>query len=125
MTIGKRFTFEAAHQLPNHDGKCARLHGHSYVVEVAVAGEQIPEGQGFPDEGMVIDFSLVSSTWRAAIFDRLDHRNLNDVLDVVTTAENLAVWILRELRHELERMRDVKVESVTVWETATSWARAE
>ncbi len=41
MEIFKSFTFEAAHRLPNlaPDHKCARLHGHSFRVEIHVEGE--------------------------------------------------------------------------------------
>ena len=41
MEVWKRFTFEAAHLLPNvpEDHKCRRLHGHSDSVRVCVEGE--------------------------------------------------------------------------------------
>lgn len=37
--IGKLFRFEAAHHLSDlpEGHKCARLHGHSYTVEISVA----------------------------------------------------------------------------------------
>ena len=38
MQIRKQFAFEAAHVLPYHTGKCSRLHGHSYRLEVALEG---------------------------------------------------------------------------------------
>jgi len=127
MRIGKVFKFEAAHQLPNHDGKCRNLHGHSYRVEVELEGDPRSEGEGAPDEGMVLDFSALSAIWKRAVHARLDHRFLNDVIpDRVTTAENIAAWILDELVNEFERQDlDAAVAAVTVWETATSWARAE
>lgn len=120
MRIAKRFTFEAAHVLPNHDGKCARLHGHSYVVEVVCEGSCNPEN-GAPDEGMVVDFSKVKDAW-LELHELVDHRNLNDVLPAMyqpTTAEHIARWLLLELRRRLSL-----VVSVKVWETATSWAEA-
>ncbi len=36
--LTKTFHFEAAHHLPGHRGKCARLHGHSYRLEVTLRG---------------------------------------------------------------------------------------
>ena len=38
MKIGKTYSFEAAHHLPNHNGKCKNPHGHSYRLEVEVEG---------------------------------------------------------------------------------------
>ena len=114
-TVCKLFRFEAAHQLPNHAGKCANLHGHSYLVEVRAAGEVKPT-TGEPDEGMVCDYARLSAAWRP-LHERLDHRCLNDVLDFPTTAENLAGYLLAELRAALPM-----VFSVRLWETANCWA---
>lgn len=114
-TISKEFRFEAAHQLLNHDGKCARLHGHSYRVEVRLTGT-IRDADGFGDEGMVMDFQEVKNAW-APIGRMLDHQNLNDLLDFPTTAENLAWWMLEQLTKTLPA-----VQAVRVWETANAWA---
>jgi 6-pyruvoyltetrahydropterin/6-carboxytetrahydropterin synthase len=116
-TICKEFRFEAAHQLPNHDGKCARLHGHSYRVEVRVAGP-IADADGSAREGMVMDFARVKEAWEP-IGRALDHQNLNDLLDFPTTAENLAWWMLDQLTQSLPA-----VQAVRVWETAAAWAEA-
>ena len=122
MRIGKRFTFEAAHQLPNHDGKCARPHGHSYILEVVIEGE--PEYQhGHPKQGMVLDFSDLGKVVREKIIDRLDHQDLNVVLAdemTVTTAENIAAWAYAQLSVGLGT--PFGGVTVRVWETATSWA---
>jgi 6-pyruvoyltetrahydropterin/6-carboxytetrahydropterin synthase len=127
--IVKRFSFEAAHQLPNHDGACRRLHGHGYVVEVAVTGP-LDVLKGSSSEGMVMDFSVVKAAFTRRVFDRLDHQYLNDVLAdevPVTTAEHLANWILEQMRQELNGCGPHfagMVEWVRVWETATSYAEA-
>jgi 6-pyruvoyltetrahydropterin/6-carboxytetrahydropterin synthase len=116
-TIGKAFRFEAAHQLPNHDGKCAQLHGHSYRVQVMARGEVKPSN-GDPDEGMVLDFAELKLAW-GKLHAQLDHQNLNDVLPISpTTAENIALYLLAQLRESVPQ-----VVSVTVWETAECWAR--
>lgn len=115
-TLTKEFRFEAAHVLPNHDGKCARPHGHSYRVVVELEGEVQAAGSG-PEEGMVTDFSKVKEAWKQ-IEPLLDHQNLNETIgpDVgPTTAENIAGWILRALGHWL-----YGVTAVTVYETASS-----
>jgi 6-pyruvoyltetrahydropterin/6-carboxytetrahydropterin synthase len=115
--ICKRFTFDAAHMLPDHDGKCANLHGHTYVVEVEFEGPIIEEG---PKRGMVVDFGDVKAVWKEKLEPLLDHRYLNETLVElpVTTAEMIAGWVYG-------RFTDANLEpaAVRVWETPTSWAQ--
>ncbi len=42
-TIYKEFRFEAAHRLPYHQGKCCRLHGHSWVGRVYITRDHLDE----------------------------------------------------------------------------------
>lgn len=70
MTISKRFTFEASHILPHHSGKCARLHGHSWVLTVTVAGPINPKS------GFVVDFYELGNVVNEHIIDHLDHSHL-------------------------------------------------
>lgn len=82
ITITKRFEFSYAHLLPNHSGKCKRLHGHNAVLEVTVSGE--PHGaetyEGVrpsrSDEGMVIDFGDLKQIVKDVVVDKWDHRFL-------------------------------------------------
>ena len=113
ISITKKFTFEAAHQLPNHDGKCKNLHGHSYVLEVTVSGPIIQEG---PKEGMIMDFKDLSEIVDREIINQWDHQYLNDILPFVTTAENLATEALSRLQKS-----GLPVTSITLWETAKSF----
>jgi 6-pyruvoyltetrahydropterin/6-carboxytetrahydropterin synthase len=53
--VYKEFRFEAAHVLPHHDGKCRRLHGHSWVCLVYVKRNQLMTAG--PKQGMAIDFA--------------------------------------------------------------------
>lgn len=94
--ISKTFRFEAAHRLPDHKGKCARPHGHSYRLEVMLRGP-VQETPGAPSHGMVMDFSDLSALVKEAILERLDHQDLNEVTGIYTTAENLVYWIWDEL----------------------------
>jgi 6-pyruvoyltetrahydropterin/6-carboxytetrahydropterin synthase len=89
MDVFREFTFEAAHRLPNVPAghKCARLHGHSFRVEVHVSGPVDP------DLGWVMDFGDVKAAF-ASVHDALDHRYLNEVEGLENpTSERLAVWI--------------------------------
>ena len=109
--IFKEFTFEAAHRLPNvpTGHKCARLHGHSYLVAVHIAG---PVGA---ETGWVRDFAELSSAMRP-VLDRLDHYYLNDIEGLDNpTSEVLARWIWEHLCGALPELSQVVVR-----ETCTS-----
>ncbi len=90
--LSKTFRFEAAHHLPGHRGKCARLHGHSYKLEVTLRGP-VNEAPGQSVHGMVMDFEDVSRIVRSSLLEPLDHQDLNQVLNIQTTAENLVHWM--------------------------------
>ena len=94
-TITVATTFAAAHRLPEHAGKCSRLHGHTYGLEVAVEGT--PQASG-PAEGMVMDFSDLRQRVNGLIIERLDHQMLNELFDFVPTVEAVAAWIFDRLR---------------------------
>jgi 6-pyruvoyltetrahydropterin/6-carboxytetrahydropterin synthase len=96
-SVCKEFHFEAAHQLPNHEGKCRHLHGHSYKLFVFIQGNITP-ADGSSSEGMVVDFAEVKNTVNVCIIDRLDHQYLNNIKGLeIPTAENIAAWIFRAL----------------------------
>lgn len=111
MEIFKQFRFEAAHRLPNVPPahKCARLHGHSFFVEVHVRG---PVG---PDSGWVIDFADIAAAWQP-LHDILDHNFLNEVEGLANpTSEHLARWIWQRILPALPGLSQVLVR-----ETCTS-----
>jgi 6-pyruvoyltetrahydropterin/6-carboxytetrahydropterin synthase len=93
-TITVSATFAAAHRLPEHEGKCSRLHGHTYGLEVTVEGT--PQTAG-PAAGMVMDFADLRAKVNELVVERLDHQLLNDVFDVVPTAEAVAGWAFERL----------------------------
>lgn len=113
--LTKTFRFEAAHSLPGHRGKCARLHGHSYVLEVSVRGP-IKQCAGASDDGMVMDFDDLTYIVKQAVIERLDHQDLNVVTDIRTTAENLAYWIWDALL--AAGLSEELLYRVCLWETA-------
>lgn len=114
MDIFKTFTFEAAHRLPNVPAghKCARLHGHSFVVEVHVSGAP------GADSGWVIDFADIKAAFRP-LHEMLDHRYLNEVEGLDNpTSERIAVWLWDRLRPDLPLLSEIVVR-----ETCTSGCR--
>jgi 6-pyruvoyltetrahydropterin/6-carboxytetrahydropterin synthase len=113
MQIRKHFRFEAAHVLPFHPGKCARMHGHSYSLEVGVRGALRTKG---PARGMIEDFDEIRRVVREAIIEPLDHRTLNDEIEN-PTAERILLWIWRRLEPLLEGL-----DELVLWETPSSCA---
>ena len=113
MEIFKVFRIEAAHRLPNvpPGHKCANLHGHSFAIELHVAGT--PDAHS----GWVMDFSEIKSAFKP-FYDQLDHHYLNDIEGLENpTSENLARWIFRRLEPRLPGL-----DKVVVHETCTSGA---
>jgi 6-pyruvoyltetrahydropterin/6-carboxytetrahydropterin synthase len=105
MDIFKVFQIEAAHRLPNlPDGhKCARLHGHSFRIEVHVRGEPDPR------LGWVLDFAELKAAFRP-VFEQLDHRYLNEVPGLENpTCECLARWIFDSLKSTLPLLHRIVV----------------
>lgn len=114
MDIFKIFHIEAAHRLPNVPAghKCERLHGHSFRVEIHVAGEVDPQS------GWVMDFADIKSAFQP-LYEQLDHHYLNDVEGLANpTSENLARWIWLRLAPALQGLSEV-----VVHETCTSGSR--
>lgn len=56
VRVTKEFSFEMAHALEGHDGKCRNIHGHSYHLAVTIIGSPINKDES-PKNGMVIDFA--------------------------------------------------------------------
>ncbi|MCW2974389.1 MAG: Queuosine biosynthesis protein QueD [Thermoleophilia bacterium] len=110
-------TIDSSHVIPNHPGKCARLHGHTYRFQVWISG---PVSDA---TGMLIDFFDV----KAAI-DAWDHRHLNDEVAFIPTAELLAAEMRRRLlevaRAQLgsDRADEVGV-LLRLWETPSGYAQ--
>lgn len=113
-TLEKEYRFEAAHRLPHHDGKCARLHGHSWVMAVEVGGKSLHTVG--PKQGMVTDYSDISRVVKPLIEGYLDHYYLNESTGLENpTSEELARWVYSELRPSIPNLV-----SVTIKETCTS-----
>jgi 6-pyruvoyltetrahydropterin/6-carboxytetrahydropterin synthase len=115
--IAKTFRFEAAHHLPHHDGKCARVHGHSWVAVVEVTADTLVTGG--PKTGMVVDYGDISVAVDPIVEAHLDHYDLNDTTGLADpTSEALAQWLFRALDPLLPGLS-----AVTIRETCTSECR--
>ena len=118
FTVSKQFSFEAAHSLPHlpEGHKCRNIHGHSYMVEVFCTGP-------LDARGFVVDYAEISAAMKP-IVEQLDHRNLNDVLPCLTTAENVGQWIMVQLDRS-EKLPAQIVSRVDVYETARTCVKVE
>ena len=106
VEIFKVFHIEAAHRLPNlpETHKCSRLHGHSFRVEIHVAGEVDPA------KGWVLDFADIKSAFKP-LYEELDHHYLNEVEGLENpTSEHLARWIWQRLKPKLPLLAKVIVQ---------------
>jgi len=115
--LAVQLEFSAAHHLRDYPGKCSRLHGHNYRVEVTVAGQQLNR------HGMIIDFGQLKQICQQVI-DELDHSLLNDhpfFQQHNPTAENIARYLYTQAAEALTNT-EVNLEAVRVWESATSSA---
>ena len=104
-TVVCDFTFEAAHRLPRvpPEHKCARLHGHSYQLELHVSGPVDPHS------GWVLDFEAVEAAY-SPLHRQLDHHTLNEVPGLDNpTCENIAAWLWQRLIEPLPGLSCVVV----------------
>lgn len=111
VELVRDFRFEAAHFLPNvaEGHKCRRIHGHSFLGEVAVRGEVDPR------LGWVMDFGDLRKAVDPLVH-QLDHYLLNDIEGLENpTSELLAVWIWKRLAPQVPNLH-----RVTIQETCTS-----
>tara|TARA_Y100000310_G_scaffold325538_1_gene389156 strand:- start:902 stop:1234 length:333 start_codon:yes stop_codon:yes gene_type:complete len=108
MKITKIFTFDSAHRLPWHKGKCFTLHGHTYKLEVTVEGP-------LNKDGIVVDFGDLKKVVKKEILDKYDHKYLNKFFDNPT-----AELVVKEF-HKILR-KDFNIVRLRLWETPTSYA---
>ena len=104
--------FDAAHKLEGYKGKCSRLHGHRWKVEIFVLGEKLKNG-------MLIDLEVLKKRL-GRLIDKLDHTFLNEIKEIGNpTVENISRYIFENLRLRLPK--GVRLEKVRVWESEKSW----
>lgn len=86
--VSKRMEIAGAHRLDlSYESKCQNLHGHNWKITLYCAAKELNE------DGMVCDFKHI----KEKIHGRLDHGNLNEILDFNPTAENIAKWCTQQI----------------------------
>ena len=107
--------FSSAHILHGHPGNCKRMHGHNWLVEAEIQGDNTNE------IGMVIDFKDIKNNLKE-IISMLDHQFLNDLEPFINenpTAENISKYIYKELSNNINT-DNIKVSKIKLWETNNS-----
>ena len=113
MRIVKSISFDAAHFL-DHDPDArpyARMHGHSFLMEVEIAGEPDPE------TGWVVDFGDVEEALKE-LHSALDHRLLNEVEGLERpTLENICRWVATRLQPKFSGLKAIRISRPSIGET--------
>jgi len=117
-TLHTEFKFDAAHFIEGYDGKCGRMHGHTYKVHISAKSHELNPSKYLDTADMVCDFRELK--WAAADGTKggLDHTVLNESIPVPTTAERIAEYIHKVTKKRIPGNIELHV---TVWETETSW----
>ncbi|MDD2422239.1 MAG: 6-carboxytetrahydropterin synthase QueD [Heliobacteriaceae bacterium] len=112
--------FSAAHLLRGYPGKCARIHGHTWQVEVVLYGTALDQ------TGMLIDFFTVKQ-FLGQICDELDHGLINEhpyFTQYNPTAENIARYFYEKIAGWLvAQAPGIGVRSVQMWESPRASVR--
>jgi 6-pyruvoyltetrahydropterin/6-carboxytetrahydropterin synthase len=109
--------FAAAHRLRDFIGKCEKLHGHNWRIEVGLMGKKLNNA------GLLIDFKEVKEATNS-ILEELDHSFLNELpqfKDQNPSSENIAAYIFERLSSKLNN-NQIKVTRVTAWESDSAGA---
>lgn len=107
--VRKRIEVSASHQLKlSYESKCENLHGHNWIIIVYCKSESLNR------DGMVVDFARI----KRIVKDKLDHRNLNDILPFNPTAENIARWVCEQVPRCFKVVVQESEANVAVYRTA-------
>lgn len=135
LTIMRRIKFCAGHRLFGHGGKCEHFHGHNYVADFFVTGDQVDS------VGRVLDFAVLKARVKGWLDEHWDHsfivfegdKNARAALEMVMpkrifvlpynpTAENMAKYLLEKMCPEVLQGTGARAVRVRLWETDESYA---
>jgi len=105
--------FSAAHHLLNYEGDCENQHGHNWMVEAYVRGENLDKSN------ILIDYKILKKELNK-VLDYLDHSDINELPEFENespSSEMIAYFIYTRLKEKI-----VQLNKISVWETQTSCA---
>lgn len=117
-TLNTEFRIDSAHSIDGYDGKCGRIHGHTYRVRMTARSNQLNPSKYLSSSDMVCDFRELKWAGKDVEKGGLDHAYLNDLVEFSTTAERLAEYIHKET---MKKLPDGIKLTITIWETPDSW----
>ena len=127
-------TFDSAHFLFGHKGKCRNIHGHTWRAVAEVCAEELRTDSS--DRGMVVDFADLKADLKA-LCDELDHGLIFETgtlkkktLEALAeedfklvevpfrpTSENMAAYFYKRLEE-----KEYSVSRIEIYETPTNGA---
>jgi len=108
MLVTKEFLFDSAHFLPKYNGKCEKMHGHTYKLQVTVKSEVNQ------DDGLAYDFVKLKKIVMEDVIKIMDHNLINDIVEI-PSAEFMVIWMWDKLKTKLP------LYEIKLWETPTSF----
>jgi len=103
---------DSCHHLEGYNGKCSNKHGHSWKLEVWFKGTPILKD----DVGILVDFGIIKD-----IKEKLDHKDLNEVLNFNPTAENLSEWIYNFIKKKVAKDIEIKIRLYETYVGKKTW----
>ena len=115
--LGIILTFDAAHHLPEYDGDCSRIHGHTWKIIVEFDYEQVNK------IGIATDFKLLKKKIKGLL---PDHQYLNSFYGdgFRPTCENLCEKFFHEITGNYALWwpeGNVQLYSVKLYESESSY----
>lgn len=111
--IKAQMHFSAAHHLLNYEGECENQHGHNWLVEAYVTGDELDKSN------ILIDYKILKK-YLKSVLDLLDHKDINELSDfkgISPSSEILSKYIYDKMKELVPQ-----ISKVSVWETSTSCA---
>ena len=105
--------FSAAHHLLNYDGACENQHGHNWLVEAYVCGNELDKSN------ILVDYKIIKKNLKE-VLDYLDHSDINELPEfknISPSSEVLSKYIYDKMKERIPQ-----TSKISVWETSTSCA---
>ncbi len=136
ITCTRKFHFDSAHRVMQHEHKCKLLHGHRYVVEATFTASNLDS------VGRIIDFSIIKNLLGSWLDNNFDHNTilhqedalLGEQISKITgqkiyylpcnpTAENIAWYLHKKICPMLFDDYNITCVSIAVFETPNCSAK--